>query len=698
MRKTLTIQWEKMYDKVNEFKILLVEDNPGDVRLVEIFLGESDLRDSVIINEKTLSGAIEALNKTPFDVVLLDFNLLDSNGFDTLQNLFEAHPKANVIVFTGMEDNSLGIRALQAGAQDYLVKGNFGSDFLAKTLRYAIERNRSSQRLEEAEREANKSKERYERIFSLSKDAIYITKENGKFVEFNEATSRLFGYTEEELKNIDAGVLYESSEERNNVIDAINENTFVQDHPINICTKDGAIRHCLITANLVDEEGEKEYHGIIRDITEQREADELRKQNEIAEERDQLRGQLLTTVSHEMRTPMNAIMGLVDLLLKDDLSEEQLSYLSSVKNSSEHLLRMINDILELQKIHFDIKLEEGPFDLHDTLMNLINIQYSTVKDVSIAINIDKNVPRFIVGDQKRLNQILINLVSNAFKFTEKGEVIIRVKTLEQEKDNVKLGFEVEDTGIGMPADKLESIFDPFVRVRDTNKKFYPGIGLGLSIVNKIVKLMKGEISVTSELDKGSTFSFHILTKSSKEKPQSPPKNGTPKITAAPKTEKTPKINGNNAHPADSGEHNKIHILLAEDNLMNQLVTKKQLERDGVFELTIAENGQIATEIVQQKDFKIVLMDIQMPVMDGYEATEYIRNVLNIPPEKLPILAITAHADVVDDEKYKESGMQNCIVKPVSDWQAVIEKINYYINLNKDAQNEKKNNLILVAEP
>lgn len=692
MRKTLTIQWEKMYDKVNEFKILLVEDNPGDVRLVEIFLGESDLRDSVIINEKTLSGAIEALNKTPFDVVLLDFNLLDSNGFDTLQNLFEAHPKANVIVFTGMEDNSLGIRALQAGAQDYLVKGNFGSDFLAKTLRYAIERNRSSQRLEEAEREANKSKERYERIFSLSKDAIYITKENGKFVEFNEATSKLFGYTEEELKDIDAGVLYESAEERKSVIDAINENTFVQDHPINICTQDGAVRHCLITANLVDEEGEKEYHGIIRDITEQREADELRKQNEIAEERDQLRGQLLTTVSHEMRTPMNAIMGLVDLLLKDDLSEEQLSYLTSVKSSSEHLLRMINDILELQKIHFDIKLEEGSFDLHDTLMNLINIQYSTVKDVSIAINIDKNVPRFIVGDQKRLNQILINLVSNAFKFTEKGEVIIRVKTLEQEEDNVKLGFEVEDTGIGMPADKLESIFDPFVRVRDTNKKFYPGIGLGLSIVNKIVKLMKGEISVTSELDKGSTFSFYILTQvtsGGKIKPPSPKPHPIP-----PKPD--PVTNGRTTHPTNSED--KIHILLAEDNLMNQLVTKKQLERDGVFELTIAENGQIATQIVQQKDFKIVLMDIQMPIMDGYEATEHMRNVLNIPPKKLPILAMTAHADVVDDEKYKDSGMQDCIVKPVSNWQEVIEKIKNYIDAGEDLYSEKKSSHILVTEP
>lgn len=684
-----------MYNKGNQFNILLVEDNPGDVRLVEIFLGESDLRDSEIVNEKTLAGAIEALGQSPFDVILLDFNLLDSNGFDTLENLLEAHPKANVIVFTGMEDKTLGIRALQVGAQDYLVKGNFGSDYLAKTLHYAIERNRSHQRLEEAEREANKSKERYVRIFSQSKDAIYITKSNGKFVEFNQATLDLFGYTKEELQELNTSALYTDEKERQLVIDAINEKSFVQDFPTIICRKDGSKRHCLVTANLVEaEEGEEEYHGIIRDITEQREAEELRKQNAIAEQRDQLRGQLLTMVSHEMRTPMNAIMGLVDLLLKESFAQEQLGYLSSVKKSSEHLLKMINDILELQKIQFDIKLEKGIFDLHDLLMNLINIQYSAEKEVAIEIKIDEDVPRFIVGDQKRLNQILINLVSNSFKFTEEGKVSIYVKVIEKIEGNVRLGFSVKDTGIGMPEDKLDTIFEPFVRVRDTQKKFYPGIGLGLSIVKNIITLMKGDISVTSSLGEGSTFSFDVLMEEGNETKM--PKTKLPDVKPAPEAPPrilaiTPPIKadeplngGTNGHSTLNGNgHNghtihKVQILLVEDNKMNQLVTQKQLERGGIFELTIAENGQIATEIVRDKDFKLVLMDIQMPVMDGYGATEYMRNQLNISPKELPILAMTAHADLVDDGKYKDSGMQDCIVKPVSDWEAVIEKINSFL--------------------
>ncbi len=669
-----------------QFRILLVEDNPGDVRLVEIFLGESDLKDNVIVNEKTLEGAIKALDSATFDVVLLDFNLLDSNGFETLENLLAAHPKANVIVFTGMEDTNFGIRALQAGAQDYLVKGNFSSDYLAKTLRYAIERNRTNRRLEKAQA-------RYKMIFEESKDAIYITTQKGEFVEYNQATLDLFGYTDEEIKSINIRALYNDDNQRLAITKELKEKLFTKDYRIDIRQKDSTVRKCKVTANLVDtDSGEIEYHGIIRDITEQLEAERLREENE----KDQLKGQLLTMVSHEMRTPMNAIMGLIDLLPRENLTNEQIGYLDSVKSASQHLLKMINDILELQKIEFNIKLEKGTFDLHDLLMNLINIQYSAAKDVAINIKIDDNVPRFVAGDEKRLNQVLINIVSNAFKFTEKGEVCIGVKMIvpaEDEEGMVRLGFQIEDTGIGIPEDKLPTIFDPFVRVRDGQKKFYEGIGLGLSIVKRIIELMDGDISVSSELDAGSVFSFDVLLEPGDEDSINKiNKKINPDLIG---------INGNHLTETNNGTQaivieeeleelstKKIQILLAEDNKMNQLVTRKQLERTERFEVTIAENGLLATEVLRENEFKLVLMDIQMPVMEGYEATEYIRKELKIPPEVLPILAMTAHADVVDSDKFKTVGMQDCIVKPVDDWAAAIAKIDEWLLPNGEGQKVK----------
>lgn len=267
----------------SQFKILLVEDNPGDVLLVEMFLRDSELKKSVIVNEKTLKEAIETLNGTAFDVVLLDLNLLDSNGFETIEKLFAAHPKSNVIVFTGMEDTDFGIRALQAGAQDYLVKGNFGADYLVKTLRYAIERNQINQQL----KNANKLRERYNSIFSQSKDAIFVIQENGKFVEFNQATLDIFGYTEEELRNIDTEFLYPKGNAIKSIVDTINERGFVQNFPIDIRRKDSSIRPCLITANFLKiEGGEKEYHGIIRDITIEIDAVVSHIQKAIAEQRD----------------------------------------------------------------------------------------------------------------------------------------------------------------------------------------------------------------------------------------------------------------------------------------------------------------------------------------------------------------------------------------------------------------------------
>ncbi len=656
-----------MYEKEakSKYNILLIEDNPGDVRLVEIFLGESDLKNSDILNCRTLEDAHKALSSDQFDVVLLDFNLPDSAGIETLTSVLSTYPKSNVIVFTGLEDKKMGIRALQAGAQDYLVKGNFSADFLVKTLRFAIERNRNQIRLEKAQKEANAINERYTQIVNQSKDAISVTNYDGHFLTFNDATVQMFGYSREELKdNISSADLYAQEEEREKLTELLKEKGFVHDYALLLKRKDGKTRHCLLASTMVTtDKGEVEFHSTIRDITEQKEAQELRKQQELNEKENKIKEQLLTTVSHEMRTPMNAVMGMVGLLLKTELTSEQYSYLTSVKQSSEHLQKMINDILEHQKIQFDkIKLEHADFDLHDMLTNLINIQYSTEKEVSIETNIDKDVERFVYGDQKRLNQVLINLVGNSIKFTEEGKVSISVKTLEGNGKDIRLQFVVQDTGIGMPVDKLHTIFEPFVRVRDKQKKFYEGIGLGLSIVKMLIEKMDGTIAVDSELGVGSVFTFDVLLQKGKELKPSIPKNGV----------KAPE-------PMIINDGEQKNILLVEDNKLNQIVAVKHIEK-GIanVKVDVAENGKIAIEQLLLKEYDLILMDIQMPVMDGFEATTHIREKLDPPIANLPILAMTAHAHFLNENKYKEYGMQDCIVKPFNP-SDLFEKINHYLH-------------------
>jgi len=271
---------------------------------------------------------------------------------------------------------------------------------------------------------------------------------------------------------------------------------------------------------------------------------------------------------------------------------------------------------------------------------------------------------------------LINLVGNAIKFTEEGKVSIAVKALETNENKIRLQFAVSDTGIGMPKDKLGTIFEPFVRVRDKQKKFYEGIGLGLSIVKMLIEKMDGSIVVTSELDKGSTFTFDVLLEKGQEQ-----KTVEVKVPAVPVRK-----------PLNGGGGVK-QILLVEDNRMNQIVAVKHIE-GGIehVKVDVAENGQIAIDKMQEKNYDLILMDIQMPVMDGFETTTYIRNKMPEPHASLPVLAMTAHAHFLNENKYKEYDMQDCIIKPFEP-EELCEKIKYYLYKGSDSgevEGEKKN--------
>ncbi|RMD71299.1 MAG: PAS domain-containing sensor histidine kinase, partial [Bacteroidetes bacterium] len=514
-----------------------------------------------------------------------------------------------------------------------------------------------------AEEELTKSRLRYQQIFTQSKDAILIARYDGKLVDFNHALTELTGFSKEELEAMDNyHTLLRPEEQVNELLLKLKAGIGVKDFAIKVGRKNNEVRECIITANVLSEPDFEGYNCIIRDITEQVNAERLRKARDLARQSEKMKEQFIASVSHEMRTPMNAILGMSNILIQTPLNEEQYDLVKSIKQSSEILLGIVNDILEISAIqNGKITFEHDTFDLYDLLDNLVNVmQYKAQeKDLYFEVHIDPAVPRLIVGDKLRLNQILYNLVGNAIKFTDEGFVKIHVKKLHDiGDDSVQLKFIVEDSGIGIPEDKLDAIFDTFTRVR-TKDRLYEGTGLGLSICKNLVEQQGGKIGVESKLGVGSKFFFDLIFEIGKEKAES---------------ESVPSDSDINFDPATP-----FRLLLVEDHKMNQLVATKTLERKFPnIELVLAENGKQAIERLEKEDFDIVLMDIQMPVMDGYEATAWIRK--NLPPPKCdtPILAMTAHAYISKDEKFREHGMNDYVLKPFEP-EDLFFKISKYIN-------------------
>lgn len=381
---------------------------------------------------------------------------------------------------------------------------------------------------------------------------------------------------------------------------------------------------------------------------------ELKKSKEVAEAASKTKSEFLANMSHEIRTPMNGVLGTLQLLKDSDLSTSQMEYVSIAYNSGEALLSILNDILDFSKIEAGkMTLESIPFSLDKIVSELISLLKSKAdeRNVKLLCEIDKQLTKTVKGDSVRIRQILTNLITNAIKFTEHGEVKIKLTVLDINESSIKIRMEVIDTGIGIPEEAQRKLFNSFTQADGSTTRKYGGTGLGLAIVRQLVTMMHGRLGVESKQGEGSCFwtelTFETLSAEETSKPLEEKQNHESVI------------NG--------------RILLVEDNVINQIVAKKMLEKFGL-EYEVANNGEEALQCLNSdKNFNLVLMDCQMPIMDGYEATAEIRKQEKI--SQITIVAMTANAMEGDKEQCLEAGMDDYIAKPVklAEMEAVLHK-------------------------
>ena len=668
--------------KINSpVKILLVDDLPENLFALEVILSNENY---LCVKANSGNEALKILlHQQDFAIILIDVQMPMMDGFETVELIrqIEKLKHVPIIFLTASMDNSLQIfKGYQAGAVDYMIKPLSPEILKAKVAVFVDLHTKNQELLVQAEQlkklntDLIDQKLRSEYSLSLieaSHDPLFAISTEGKITDMNNASVKVTGITRPKLIGTDFFDYFTEPQMAREVYQKVFENGFVADSPLILRHKNGKLIHVLFNGSVYkDDKGNVLGAAIVaRDVTNQKiieteliEAKVFAENSTIiAENAVKAKQQFLSNMSHEIRTPMNAIIGFTKVVLRTDITDKQKEYLNAIKISGDALIVLINDILDLAKVDAGkMTFEKTPFKMKSSIAAMLHLFETKIqeKNLKLVKEYDSKIPDVLVGDPIRLHQIILNLVSNAVKFTSKGKITVSVDLLHEDDDKVILKFAVTDTGIGISEEKIGTIFENFQQATSETSRLYGGTGLGLAIVKQLIEPQNGTIRVNSTIHKGSTFSFTLPFQ---------------------KTNSDVELE-NELTEIDS-EMKNIKVLVVEDIALNQLLMKTLLDDFG-FELDIAENGKISIEKLQEKDFDIILMDLQMPEMNGFEATKYIRNTIH---STIPIIALTADVTTVDVDKCKAVGMNDYIAKPVDE----TELYNKIIGTLKKSKLDKK---------
>jgi PAS domain S-box-containing protein len=623
----------------NPVNILIVDDREENIIALTALLERDDIK---IFSTTSPNEALKLAWENQIAIALVDVQMPEMDGFEFVEML-KSNPRTKdilVLFVTAIsKDTKYAVKGYSSGAIDYLFKPLDPFVTSAKVdsfIQLAKVQAEIKLKSEELQNFAVVVKNSADIICSVDAQTLRIQ-------SINPAVEKIMGFKPEEL--IDKSVINFAVEEQR-IAFSQKLAEIVKD---SLASSVFEFKFSTFNKNVIWAECRAAYQNKtiflnISDISPQKSyQNQLIKSKETAEYGKKVKETFLANMSHELRTPVNGIIGLTSLLRKTDLDEQQNSMIDLLEVSSQSLLGVINDVLDISK------MEAGKFSIvrsSNNLHDLVRSVYGLLKfkadeqNIEFILEIASGVPDYLMVDSLRLNQILMNLLSNAIKFTERGYVKLKISVLQKHNDQVKLKFTIEDSGIGIPEKMISKIFDSFEQAEEDTAARYGGTGLGLAIVKRLVELKGGELTVSSQIGRGSVFNFvNWYTISDK-----------PKEKIDRRTDKTLE------------QFENVSILVAEDNLVNQFMLSKMLKDWGV-EVEMVDNGRKVIDRLQQKDYDLILMDTHMPEMNGYEAAKAIRHDFDEPKRNIPIISLSAASFDYEQEEAIVAGMNDVLSKP-----------------------------------